>query len=77
MPITLDQAIDTVMKLSVDEQELLVEIVQHRTVAERRRKMAEDAQISLGAFRSGTLKPQTADEIIAELRSTEDELDDR
>ena len=73
MPITLDQAIDTVMQLPIGEQEMLVEIVRNRTISERRHELATNAQASLVDFRAGLLRPQTADEIIAELRQATDD----
>jgi len=73
MSITLDQAIDSVMQLPIGEQEMLVEIVRNRTIAERRRDLATHAQASLTEFRAGLLRAQTADEIMAELRLATDE----
>lgn len=65
--VTLDEAIETVMKLPVEQRDMLLEIIRARQIAARREEMAEAAQESLNAFRSGVLKPQSADKIIREL----------
>ena len=59
--MTLDYAIDAVMKLPFEQQEMLLEII-------RRREMAQDARESITAFRTGQLKPQSLPNIMAELR---------
>lgn len=73
MPITLDQAIDTVMELPVDEREMLVDILHSRAIAERRREIAEHAKTTLADFRAGLFRAQSADEVIAELSHATDE----
>lgn len=66
--VTLDQAIDTAMKLPFEQQEMLVDIIHRRQIEARRAEIAEDAQASLAAFRAGTLKAQPVEDIIRELR---------
>jgi hypothetical protein len=66
--ITLDEALDTVMQLPLEQQEMLLEIIHSRHIENRRREMAQDAQASLAAFRAGELRPQSATDIITELR---------
>ena len=65
---TLDRALATVMQLSLDQQELLIEIVRQRHLEASRDEIARDAQESIAAFRAGKLKPQSAEAVIAELR---------
>jgi hypothetical protein len=65
---TLDRALETVMQLSLDQQELLIEIVRQRHLEASRDEIARDAQESIAAFRAGKLKPQSAEAVIAELR---------
>ena len=65
---TLDRALVTVMQLSLDQQELLIEIVRQRHLEASRDEIARDAQESIAAFRAGKLKPQSAEAVIAELR---------
>ena len=71
--VTLDQAIDTVMQLSFEQQEMLLDIIRHRHIENRRREIAKDARESIAAFHSGALKPQPVEEIIAELHQSLDE----
>lgn len=66
--ITLDQAIDTILQLPGDQQEMLLEILYHRRIEERRQEIARDAQEALTAFRAGKYKVKTASAVIAELR---------
>lgn len=65
---TLDRALATVMQLSLDQQELLIEIVRQRHLEASRDEIARDAQESIAAFKAGKLKPQSAEAVIAELR---------
>lgn len=66
--ITLDTALDTVMELPLEQQEMLIDIVRKRHIEHRRQEIAQDAQESLASFRAGQLKPQSATEVIVELR---------
>lgn len=68
--ITLDQALDTIMQLPLEQQDMLIEIWYKRRIEARRQEIAKDAQNSLNAFRSGQYKPQPVTRIIAELRSS-------
>ena len=72
---TLDKAIDIATQLPPEQQEMLLEILQRRHVEARRKEIAEAAQESLAAFRAGKLSPQSADEVIAELRRTLEDVE--
>lgn len=71
--MTLDQAIDTVMQLTIEQQEMLIEIIRKRHIESRRREIAQDAHEAIAAFRAGQLKPQPVPEIITELRQSLDD----
>jgi len=71
--ISLDKALETVMQLPSEQQEMLIDIVRNRQIERQRQEIAEDAQKSLAAFQAGELKPQTASELIAELQQELDE----
>jgi hypothetical protein len=71
--ITLDQALDTVMQLSFEQQEILLDIIHRRHIESRRKEIAQDASEAIAAFHEGKLKPQPVEEIIAELRQSLDE----
>ena len=61
---TFEQIVDIVTELSLDHQELLIDILQHRTAELRRKELAQSSQSALAQFRSGNLKVQTANEAI-------------
>ena len=65
---TFEQVLETVMELPLEQRGLLADILHNRYVAERRREIAADAQVSLELFRAGKLKSQSAEELIAELQ---------
>jgi len=67
--ITLDYALDSVMLLSPEQREMLIEVIRKQQIENLRKDIAEDAQEAISAFHAGKLKPKTADEIIAELRT--------
>lgn len=73
---TLDQALDIVSQLSIEQQTMLIEILQRRQTEARRVEIAANAQQAVTAFQQGQLTPQSATEVIAELRrSLSDEAD--
>ena len=63
----MDQAIDTALQLSPEQQEMLVDIWRSRHIEARREEIAADARKSIAAFRKGKLKAQSAEIAIAEL----------
>lgn len=71
--ITLDQAIDTVMQLPLEQQEMLVEIVRQRHIKKRRREIARDAEATVAAFHAGSLSASSVETIITELRQSLEE----
>ena len=68
--MTLDQALDAVNELPSEQREMLAEILRKRQIEERRNEIATSARESIDAFRTGGLKPQSADEVIADLRAS-------
>lgn len=70
---TLEQALNTVSQLSLEEQEMLLEIIKNRLIETRRQEIALDAKKSIEAFQLEKLKPQPVEEIISELRQTLEE----
>jgi hypothetical protein len=71
--ITFEQALDAVMELPFEQREMLVDIVRRRDVEQRRKQLAADAQAALAEYRSGSLKPMSAAEVIAQLSQFDDE----
>ena len=74
--ISLDEALETVMQLPPEQQEMLIDIVRHRQIERRRQEIARDAQHSLAAYNAGEYKPQSAVQIIRELHLGLDEDDE-
>lgn len=64
----LDRVLDEAMNLPIEQQEMLVQVLQKRTIERRRDEIAADATASLAEFRAGKLRAQTTSEAIAELR---------
>lgn len=67
---TLEQALNTVSQLPIEQQEMLIQIMQNRLIENRRQEIADDAKQAISSFHRGELKPQTADEVIAELQKS-------
>ncbi len=66
--VTLDLVIDQAMQLPPVQQDKLLEILRSRRIEARRAEIANDARESIAAYRTGQLKAQPADSVIAELR---------
>lgn len=67
---TLDLTLDMAMQLPEDQREMLLDILKRRDIEARRKEIARDARSSLEAHRAGEYRPQSADAVIRELRST-------
>jgi hypothetical protein len=74
--VTLDQALDAAMQLTPDQQEMLIQLLRNRRIESQREEIAQNAQLSIAAFHSGQLKPQTAEEVISELRQSLDDVEE-
>ena len=66
---TLDRVLTSAEALPEDEQEMLENILRQRRIEAWRRDTAAEARQSAKAFRSGKLKSQSADAVIARLRA--------
>ncbi len=67
--ITFENALDAVSQLSLDQQEMLIDIIRKRNTELRRKQVLEECREGLVEYRSGVLKPMTAEEAIANLYS--------
>jgi hypothetical protein len=74
--VTLDQALDAAMQLPPAQQEMLIQLLHNRRIESQREEIAQNAQLSIAAFHSGQLKPQTAEEVISELRQSLDDVEE-
>jgi hypothetical protein len=67
---TIDQVLDAVMELTDEQQDMLLDIMQHRRLEARRREIADAAYESLALFQADELKPEPVKDIIRKLRLT-------
>ncbi len=67
---TLDQALDTAMKLSHEQKQMLIEILWKRQIEERRDEIAANAREAIRAFHAGELKTETMDELLTRLHAS-------
>ncbi|NUN64157.1 hypothetical protein HCU40_05175 [Pseudanabaena biceps] len=68
--VTLEEAILTVNQLSIEQREMLLEIIKNQMIEARREEIAQDTKESISAFHRGELKPQPIEDIISELQAT-------
>jgi uncharacterized protein YdaU (DUF1376 family) len=67
--ITLDETLDSIMKLDFSSREILLEILKKRLVEERRVEIEKNAKQAKAAFKSGKLKSTSAKDAISILNS--------
>ena len=61
--------LDAADNLSLDEQETLVEILQHRMAEHRRAELTKEIKEAEQEYRSGQCRPVTPDELMGEVLS--------
>ena len=69
--LTLDSVLTDVERLPSEDQQILEDLLRKRRVEAWRAETAADAKRSAAAFRSGKLKAQSVEEVIARLRGIE------
>jgi len=67
--ITLDRVLTEAESLPADEQAMLEDLLRQRRLEAWRRETAADASQAAEDFRTGKLKSQSADDVIARLRA--------
>ena len=67
---TLDRVLTQAEALPADEQEILESLLRQRRIETWRQETAAEAQRTIKAFRSGKLKSQSAESLIASLRKS-------
>jgi len=65
--MTLDQALETVLQLPIEQQEILMQILQQRQIEIRRAGIAAEAQYAVNSFYAGQLQASSAEAAIAQL----------
>jgi len=68
--LTLDRVLTEAEALPADEQEMLERLLRQRRVEAWRQETAAEAKSAMKAFRSGKLRSQSAENLIASLRKT-------
>lgn len=69
--LTLDRVLTDAGRLPLEEQQILEDLLRQRRVEAWRTKTATGAKESVAALRSGKLKAQSAEAVIARLRDLE------
>jgi len=69
--LTLDRVLTDAGHLPSDEREILEDLLRQRRIEAWRMETASEAKNAAAAFRSGKLKAQSAESVIARLRDTE------
>ena len=67
---TLDHVLETALKLTYEQQEMLIKILQNRHRENRRAQIAADARQTLADFRAGQFRQQSAEDVVATLRQS-------
>ena len=65
--MTFNDVLESVDKLSLDEQETLTEVLRRRLIEHRREELAREIKDAGGEFQDGSSKPATSSEIMKEI----------
>ncbi|HEV7643862.1 MAG TPA: hypothetical protein VGO50_07990 [Pyrinomonadaceae bacterium] len=69
MGVKFADILEAVEELPTEEKEMLVDIVQHRLIEERRKALKSDIEASRKEFEEGAAKSSSVDEIMQEVMS--------
>lgn len=69
MQTTFAEVLETIEKFTIDEKEMLVDIVQNRLIENRRDQLKKEIESAERKFEQGLCKPFTIDEFIREVSS--------
>ena len=70
--MTLQEIIDQVQSLSVEDQDQFFEFIRKRRIENRRDEILANAQEVMEAFKNGTAKRGSVDDLIADLLGDDD-----
>ena len=65
--VTFSEVVEMTNALNLEEKETLLEVLRHRTVQERRKRLAKEARGAWKEYRKGKYKAMSAAEIMAEI----------
>ncbi len=71
--ISFQELIDSVEKLSLDEQDYLFELIKKRRIEKRRLEIAANAKATLESLKQGTAKKGSLDDLMADLWDDKDD----
>ncbi|MCC3527209.1 MAG: hypothetical protein JGK21_02675 [Microcoleus sp. PH2017_22_RUC_O_B] len=71
--MTLQEIIDQVESLSIEDQDQLFELIRKRRIENRRAEIFANAQEVMQAFKNGTAKRGSVDDLIADLLGDDDD----
>ncbi|MCI5158356.1 MAG: hypothetical protein D3906_07910 [Candidatus Electrothrix sp. AUS1_2] len=66
--MTFEQVVETVRQCSSEQRQVLSDLMRRWEIEAVRREIADNARRSLELFRRGNLRPQSAQEVIQDLR---------
>ena len=70
--MTFQEIIDQVESLSIEDQDQLFELIRKRRIENRRAEILANAQEVMEAFKNGTAKRGSVDDLIADLLGDND-----
>jgi len=63
----LDQILDEIASLSLDEQEILLNIIKQRHIERKREQILRDSRETMRAYKKGLAKTGTVEDLIKDL----------
>ena len=70
--MTFDELLDTIDQLPIDQQETLVDVVQNRLIALRRKQIAAHAAEARTLYLAGKLPVGSVEDLLADLNHTDE-----
>lgn len=67
--VSFGEVLEAADKLTLEEQETLIDILHRRMIDRRRAELAKDIEAAREEFREGRCRPATPDEIMEEILS--------
>jgi hypothetical protein len=67
--LSFGEVLETVGRLSLEDQETLVHIIRRRVVEQRRAELTKDIREAREALEAGDVRPVTSDELMEEILS--------
>ena len=64
-----EEVLEDIETLSLEDQEILIEILHRRIVERRREELAQDVQQARQEFQAGQCRPVTPEELMNEIES--------